>query len=68
MFCVVKNNKKLIYNDNPQTWEFYDLVQDPKELKNIYQEGTEEILNYKTLLLHYFKENGITTKLNENIT
>ena len=68
VFCVVKNNKKLIYNDNPQTWEFYDLVQDPKELKNIYQEGTEEILNYKKLLLHYFKENGITTKLNENIT
>jgi len=68
VFCVVKNNKKLIYNDNPQTWEFYDLIHDPKELKNIYQEDTEEILNYKKRLLHYFEENGITTKLNENIT
>jgi len=68
VFCVVKNNKKLIYNDNPQTWEFYDLIQDPKELKNIYQEETEEILNYKKRLFHYFKENGITTKLNESIS
>ncbi|MCH7647440.1 MAG: sulfatase-like hydrolase/transferase [Thaumarchaeota archaeon] len=67
VFCVVRNNKKLIYNDSPQTWEFYDLIQDPCELKNIYQENSDEILNYKKQLLHYFKENGIITKLNENI-
>jgi arylsulfatase A-like enzyme len=67
VFCVVRNNKKLIYNDTPQTWEFYDLIQDPCELKNIYQEDSDEILNYKKRLFHYFKENGITTKLNENV-
>ena len=67
VFCVVRNNKKLIYNDTPQTWEFYDLIQDPCELKNIYQEDSDEILNYKKRLYHYFKENEIVTKLNENV-
>jgi len=66
VFCIVKNNKKLIYNDVPQTWEFYDLGKDPNELKNIYDENLDEIINFKQRLLQHFKETGICTNLNEN--
>ena len=66
VFCVVKNDKKLIYNDTPQTWEFYDLKKDPKELENIFEENSAEILNYKKLLLRYFNENKIITNLADN--
>jgi hypothetical protein len=62
----VKNDKKLIYNDTPQTWEFYDLKKDPKELENIFEENSAEILNYKKLLLRYFNENKIITNLADN--
>ena len=34
VFCVRVNNKKLIYNDTPQTWEFYELDNDPNEINN----------------------------------
>ena len=37
VFCVKINNKKLIYNDTPQTWEFYDLKNDPQEANNIHE-------------------------------
>lgn len=63
VFCIKKNNKKLIYNDVPQTWEFYDLVSDPNELDNIYDEISKEINQLKAILLNYFKENNIHTNL-----
>ena len=66
VFCVIKNNKKLIYNDTPQTWEFYDLKKDPKELRNIFQRNSNEISRYRLLLLKHFKENNIKTKLKNN--
>ena len=59
VFCVRKNNKKLIYNLTPNTWEFYDLKSDPQELKNLYDESSELILSYKERLLFYFQKNQI---------
>ena len=63
VFCVIKNNKKLIYNDTPQTWEFYDLKKDTKESRNIFQKNSKEISRYKKLLLKHFEENNIKTNL-----
>ena len=64
VFCVKINGKKLIYNDTPQTWEFYDLKNDPDELDNKYDEHSKEINDLKKRLIRHFKENKIMTKLN----
>ena len=63
VFCIIKDNKKLIYNDTPETWEFYDLKKDPRELKNIFEKKSIEITKYRKLLLKHFKENNIKTKI-----
>jgi arylsulfatase A-like enzyme len=63
VFCVKLNQKKLIYNDTPKTWEFYDLKNDPNELNNLYDENSEEINFFKERLIHYFKTNDIKTNL-----
>lgn len=60
VFCVRNNYKKLIYNDSPQTWEFYDLQKDPLEKNNIFDSDSKEIQYFKTRLLHYL------TTLNKN--
>jgi arylsulfatase A-like enzyme len=59
VFCVRKNNKKLIYNETPKTWEFYDLESDPKELNNIYDEESQLEQSYKEILYRYLKDNSI---------
>ena len=64
VFCMKINQKKLIYNDTPQTWEFYDLKNDPNELNNLYNEDSDEVKFLKERLIHYFKDNKIITKLN----
>jgi arylsulfatase A-like enzyme len=66
MFCVKIHGKKLIYNDTSQTWEFYDLKNDPNELHNIYDEHSKQINDLKKKLISYFKKNKIITKLNDN--
>ena len=63
VFCIKTNQKKLIYNDTPQTWEFYNLENDPNESNNLYKENSEEIKFYKERLIHYFEENNINSKL-----
>ena len=63
VFCVRTKNKKLIYNDTPQTWEFYDLKSDPNELNNIYDENLNDVINLKQQLINHFKENEIVTHL-----
>lgn len=63
VFCVRIKNKKLIYNDTPQTWEFYDLEKDPFEKNNIYESELEEVINLKNRLTYYLKENDIKTNL-----
>lgn len=63
VFCVRKNCKKLIYNDTSEAWEFYDLKNDPKELKNIFNEKSEDVIYFKERLLYYLNHNNINTKL-----
>jgi len=63
VFCVRLNNKKLIYNDTPQSWEFYDLQNDPEEQSNIYDENSEEVIKMKKRLHYYLKENKISTNI-----
>jgi arylsulfatase A-like enzyme len=62
VFAVRSNNKKLIYNDTPQTWEFYNLLDDPTEKTNIYDEKLNEIQELKSKLYTFMKENNIETK------
>ena len=66
IFCVKMDGKKLIYNDTPQSWEFYDLKNDPDELHNKYDENSKQINDLKKKLISYFKKNKIITKLNDN--
>lgn len=63
VFCVKSNDKKLIYNDVPETWEFYDLIKDPNEINNIYDENSKKVKELKNKLLLHFQENEIQTKL-----
>ena len=67
VFCVRKNNKKLIYNDTPETWEFYDLKNDPKEVNNIYDDNLQDIIEFKNRLLDYLKTLQIKTKLTPDV-
>ena len=63
VFCIKFNEKKLIYNDTPQTWEFYDLKNDPNENNNIYEQNSNEIITYKERLLFYLNLNKINTNI-----
>lgn len=65
VFCLRKNNFKLIYNDTPQTWEYYDLINDPGEKNNIICNSLE-IESLKEQLISFFKANNITTNLTPN--
>ena len=66
VFCIRSNRKKLIYNDTPQTWEYYDLENDPNELENIYDENSSTIKNLKERLIWHLKENNIQTCVTPN--
>jgi len=63
VFCIKHKNKKLIYNDEPETWEFYDLDIDPDEENNIFDESSVMVKDLKEELLKHFKENNIDTKI-----
>ena len=67
VFCVRKNNKKLIYNDTPETWEFYDLKNDPQEANNIHDENSQDVIEFKNRLLDHLKTLQIKTKLTPDI-
>ena len=66
IFCIKSNNKKLIYNDIPESWEFYDLLNDSSEQENIYDESSDEIKLMKNKLITHMKENNIYTKITSN--
>jgi len=66
VFCIKSNNKKLIYNDIPESWEFYDLLNDSSEQENIYHESSDEIKLMKNKLITHMKENNIYTKITPN--
>mgnify|MGYP001601586926 CR=1 FL=1 len=63
VFCVRSQQKKLIYNDTPETWEFYKISEDPNEMNNIYDEKLEDVKKFKKKMMFYFNENKINTKL-----
>jgi arylsulfatase A-like enzyme len=63
VFCIRSNEKKLIYNDSPNTWEFYDLKKDPDEINNIYNDKSADIIKMKERIMFYLNENKINTKL-----
>jgi len=63
VFCIKTKKKKLIYNDEPETWEFYDLENDPDEENNIYDKDSDIVTDLKEQLLAHFKENNIDTKI-----
>ena len=63
VFCIKYNNKKLIYNETPKTWEFYDLIADPEEKNNIFDDNSKIICEFQKRLIYYLKKNKITTSL-----
>ena len=63
VFCVRVNNKKLIYNDTPQTWEFYELDNDPNEINNKYDDSLNEIIVLKKKLIKFLQDNAIQTNI-----
>ena len=66
VFCLKSDFKKIIYNDTPETWEFYNLKDDPDEIVNIYNPNSNEIIKMKNRLFSYLKQNKIKTKLELN--
>jgi arylsulfatase A-like enzyme len=63
VFCIKYDQKKLIYNDAPETWEFYDLKTDPDESNNIFSSSLKIIPEFKKRLIHYLNNNNIRTKI-----
>ena len=63
VFCIKSNGKKLIFNETPKTWEFYNLKLDSEEKNNIYDENSEDVKNLKKLLINYMIENNIDSSL-----
>ena len=63
VFCVRYQNKKLIYNDTPKSWEFYNLEMDPGEISNIFDENSNEVKKFKQMLTDYLSKLGIKTKI-----
>ena len=54
VFCLKKDHKKIIYNNTPNTWEFYNLENDPEEKHNIFDENSKLINEYKEKLINHF--------------
>jgi len=67
VFCIKYHNFKLIYNDSPSTWEYYNLENDPDELENIYDKNLPHVQFLKERLLNYFKKNNIIVNHNINL-
>jgi len=65
VFAVRYQNKKIIYNDSSENWEFYNLEKDPKEISNIYEKNLPEVIKFKELLIGYLKRLSIDTKISK---
>jgi len=63
VFAIRINRKKLIFNDTPETWEFYDLDTDPNEEKNLYSKDNAEIQVLKSKLIAHLVANNIHTNI-----
>jgi arylsulfatase A-like enzyme len=63
IFCVRHNDLKLIYNDSNSSWEFYNLILDPIEKNNIYDETDLKIRELKEKLMNFLNLNKIKNNL-----
>jgi hypothetical protein len=54
---------KLIYNDSNSSWEFYNLILDPIEKNNIYDETDLKIRELKEKLMNFLNLNKIKNNL-----
>ena len=64
IFCIKYDQKKIIYNDTSEQWEFYDLKNDPDEISNIYDTiDSNTKSQYKKRLIFYLEKNNIDTKI-----
>ncbi len=53
VFCIKSKNKKLIYFEEPDRWELYDLSNDPRERNNIFGQNDEFEKKLKVKLLEW---------------
>jgi len=60
VFCIRLRKWKLIYNKTPDTWEMYDLQNDPKESNNIFNKNNDFALKLQGMLLSHIKSNDET--------
>ena len=63
IFCVRHNDLKLIYNDSNSSWEFYNLILDPIEKNNIFNETDLKIKELKEKLINFLNLNKIKNNL-----
>lgn len=59
VFGLRYNKKKIVYNKQPNTWEFYDLESDPNEVHNLAGIGRTDFKRYKSMLLDLMIENDV---------
>jgi len=59
VFAIRFNRKKLIFNETPKTWEYYDLDNDPNEEKNLYDGENTEIKLLKSKLITHLETNNV---------
>ena len=57
VFCVRLKKWKLVYNKTPNTWEMYNLEEDPEEKNNIFDKENELSLKLQKILLDQIKLN-----------
>ena len=57
VFCTRIREWKLIYNKTPNTWEMYNLENDPEEKNNIFDKKNELGLKFQKILLGQIKLN-----------
>lgn len=57
VFCVRIKDLKLIFNKTPNTWEMYNLKEDPEERNNIFDGKNELALTLKKMLLEHIASN-----------
>ena len=64
---VQTEKAKLIYNSKQDRYEFYDLIRDPREQKNVYKQNIEAsaLLKRKLIQIQLLYKSGPKTRLRE---
>lgn len=60
VFCVRLKERKLIYNKTPNTWELYNLEEDPEEKKNLSGKNMGIEADLRKMLLGYIESSEKT--------